>query len=96
MTNLHEIHHVANFSVAYLLRKSHVELVRDAETFGNPIPSLRMQVMKINQDSCRFRDETIIREYEWDESWNHCGNCKICKPETAEGEPAAQPATVKG
>ena len=42
------------------------------------------------------RDETIIREYEWDESWNHCGNCKICKPETAEGEPAAQPATVKG
>ena len=59
MTNLHEIHHVANFSVAYLLRKSHVELVRDAEMFGNPIPSLRMQVMKINQDSCRFRGAFI-------------------------------------
>ena len=75
-----------NGSVAYLLRNSHSELLRDAEENGHVIPSLRMQALRINPLSCRFRDETIIRDFDWDNSWNHCGECKVCKPLT-EGEP---------
>ena len=76
-----QMQRVSNASVAYLLRNSHSELLRDAEENGNVIPSLRMQALRINSLSCRFRDETIIRHYEpWDNSWNHCGECQVCKP----------------
>ena len=76
-----QMQRVSNASVAYLLRNSHNELLRDAEENGNVIPSLRMQALRINPLSCRFRDDTIIRHYEpWDNSWNHCGECQVCKP----------------
>ena len=91
--NVKEVRHIESSSVAYLMRNSHVELIRDAEY--TVVPSLRMQTLRIDKDSCRFRDETVLREYEWDNSWSHCGNCQTCKP-LAEGEPAVQPpASVK-
>ena len=56
-----QMQRVSNASVAYLLRNSHSELLRDAEENGNVIPSLRMQALRINPLNCRFRDDTIIR-----------------------------------
>ena len=93
-SNVWEIDRVVNSSVSYLLRNSHSELLRDAESNGIVIPSLRMQALRINPLSCRFRNEEIIREYEWDKAWGHCGNCKVCKP-LEEGEPAVTHPTVK-
>ena len=92
-SNVSEIK-IVNSSVSYLLRNSHSELLRDAEFNGTVVPSLRMQALRINPLSCRFRDEEIIRDYEWDNSWAHCGNCQVCKP-LGEGEPAVTHPTVK-
>ena len=86
---------VANESASYVLRNSHFEVLRNAKSLGSPIPSLRLQTYFINRDSCRFRDETIIRDYDWDESMEHCGNCRFCKPETADGEQTVQHPTIK-
>ena len=85
---------IVNSSVSYLLRNSHAELLRDAESNGSVVPSLRMQALRINPLSCRFRDEDIIRDYEWDNSWEHCGNCRVCKP-LDEGEQQSAHPTVK-
>lgn len=85
-SNLNEIPHAVNNNVAYLLRNSHAELVKEWEKSStNVIPSLRMQTLRIDRFSCRFRDDSIIRDYDWDQSWEHCGNCSFCKP-LAEGE----------
>ena len=89
-----EINRTGNGSVAYLLRNSHSELIREAEKNGSTVPSLRMQALKIDPLSCRFRDESIIRLYDWDNSWEHCGNCLVCKP-LAEGEQPQEPPPVK-
>jgi hypothetical protein len=67
-------------SVAYMLQNSHPALLRDAEENATVIPSLNMQANSINPDSCRFRDATIIRPYDWEQSMKHCGNCFVCKP----------------
>ena len=86
-----------NSGVAYLLQNSNNELMKESlETFEDiTIPSLRIQALHIDPDSCRFRDENIIREYDWEQSWNHCGNCKSCKPpETDGGEPVVQHPTI--
>lgn len=88
-SNLNEIHRAVNSNVAYLLRNSHSELVREWETGSIVIPSLRMQTLRIDPLSCRFRDDSIIRHYDWDQSWDHCGNCTFCKP-LAEGETQVQ------
>lgn len=92
-SNVQELNHPSSASVAYMLRNSHTELIRDYENYGITVPSLRLQKLLIDESSCRFRDESIIRHYEWDQSWEHCGNCLVCKP-LAEGEQIAHP-TVK-
>ena len=96
-SNVSEIHprRMVNSSVLYLLHNSHTELLRDAESNGIVIPSLRMQALRIDPLSCRFRNEDIIREFEWDKSWGHCGNCRVCKP-LEEGEVEGAHPTVKG
>ena len=86
---------VTNESASYLLRNSHFEVLKNAKSLGSPIPSLRLQTLYINRDSCRFRDEKIIRDYEWDESMEHCGSCRVCKPESADGEQVVQHPTIK-
>ena len=94
-SNVSEIHRrMVNSSVSYLLHHSHAELLREAESNGTVIPSLRMQALRINPLSCRFRNEEIIREFEWDKSWGHCGNCRVCKP-LEEGETEGAHPTVK-
>ena len=93
--NLLEFDRPVNSNVAYLLRNSHPELVKNYEKHATVVPSLRMQALKINPLSCRFRDETIIRHYDWNQSWEHCGNCAVCKP-LPEGEAQQAHPTVKG
>ena len=53
------------------------------------IPSLRIQMKKINKKSCKFVLTENDMKWDLDNSLNHCGFCSFCKP-SPEGEGVAQ------
>ena len=77
-----------NSDVAYLMQNSHHKILGGSKKTGI-VPSLMLQAVHLNPESCRFRDPELVREVEWSQSMEHCGMCQFCKPQPG-GEVAAR------
>ena len=81
-----------NTDIAYMLVHSNSKLQRPVDTNlessydidynGEKVilPSLRLQMRKIDTNSCKFTVTEIQNKWDLENALNHCGSCYFCKP----------------